>query len=143
MTDSGAVLEFRLPDLGEGLPEAEIVQWLVAEGAAVSVDGGQSFGALAQAVIRSADGASRPAAPAGDGIPVPDAGTRAAAAAAPAAATPAVAEPEGPRAPLPFTRSVWPGRAATHRPAPRPEPARIGPFTKTQWAGAVVVGWFL
>ncbi|WP_281652530.1 cytochrome b/b6 domain-containing protein, partial [Microbacterium aurum] len=58
----------------------------------------------------------------------------------PAAATPAVAEPAGPRAPLPFTRSVWPGRAAVHRPAPRPEPARIGPFTKAQWAGAVVVG---
>lgn len=26
------IAEFRLPDLGEGLPEAEIVQWLVAEG---------------------------------------------------------------------------------------------------------------
>jgi len=26
------ISEFRLPDLGEGLPEAEIVQWLVAEG---------------------------------------------------------------------------------------------------------------
>ncbi len=24
--------EFKLPDLGEGLPDAEIVQWLVAEG---------------------------------------------------------------------------------------------------------------
>ncbi len=51
-----------------------------------------------------------------------------------------VPAPAAPRAPLPFTRSVWPGRAATHRPAPRPEPARIGPFTKAQWAGAVVVG---
>ncbi|MBN9215504.1 MAG: hypothetical protein ABS62_04660 [Microbacterium sp. SCN 70-200] len=44
------------------------------------------------------------------------------------------------RAPLPFTPSVWPGRAAAHRPAPKPEPARIGPFTKAQWAGAVIVG---
>ena len=27
--------EFRLPDLGEGLTEAEIARWLVTEGAAV------------------------------------------------------------------------------------------------------------
>ena len=31
------ISEFRLPDLGEGLPEAEIVQWLVAEGDEVLV----------------------------------------------------------------------------------------------------------
>ncbi len=42
--------------------------------------------------------------------------------------------------PLPFTRTVFPGRAARTRPAPRPEPARIGPFTRLQWAGAVIVG---
>lgn len=30
--------EFRLPDLGEGLPEAEIVQWLVAEGDTVTLN---------------------------------------------------------------------------------------------------------
>ena len=30
--------EFRLPDLGEGLPEAEIVQWLVAEGDEVTLN---------------------------------------------------------------------------------------------------------
>ena len=30
--------EFRLPDLGEGLPEAEIVQWLVAPGDAVTLN---------------------------------------------------------------------------------------------------------
>ncbi len=47
---------------------------------------------------------------------------------------------EGPRAPLPFTRTVWPGRAATHRPQPAPESKRYGPFTKGQWAGAVIVG---
>jgi thiosulfate reductase cytochrome b subunit len=35
---------------------------------------------------------------------------------------------------------VWPGRAATTRPAARAEPARIGPFTRGQWLGAVVVG---
>ncbi len=30
--------DFRLPDLGEGLPEAEIVQWLVAEGDSVTLN---------------------------------------------------------------------------------------------------------
>ena len=33
-----AVVEFRLPDVGEGLDEAEIVDWLVAEGAQVARD---------------------------------------------------------------------------------------------------------
>ncbi len=47
---------------------------------------------------------------------------------------------EGPRAPLPFTRTVWPGQAAAHRPQPAPESKRYGPFTKGQWAGAVIVG---
>lgn len=42
--------------------------------------------------------------------------------------------------PLPFTRTVWAGRSASYRPEPKPEPARIGPFTKVQWAGAVIVG---
>jgi pyruvate dehydrogenase E2 component (dihydrolipoamide acetyltransferase) len=32
------ISEFRLPDLGEGLPEAEIVQWLVAEGETVTLN---------------------------------------------------------------------------------------------------------
>src|SRR5215467_5254980 len=30
--------EFRLPDVGEGISEAEIVRWLVAEGATVDED---------------------------------------------------------------------------------------------------------
>ncbi|MCW3493222.1 cytochrome b/b6 domain-containing protein [Microbacterium sp. SSM24] len=42
--------------------------------------------------------------------------------------------------PLPFTRTVWAGQAARTRPAPKPEPQRIGPFTRLQWAGAVIVG---
>jgi pyruvate dehydrogenase E2 component (dihydrolipoamide acetyltransferase) len=32
------IAEFRLPDLGEGLPEAEIVQWMVAPGDTVSLN---------------------------------------------------------------------------------------------------------
>jgi thiosulfate reductase cytochrome b subunit len=44
------------------------------------------------------------------------------------------------RPPLTVPRTVWLGRAATQRPAPRREPARIGPFTRGQWLGAVVVG---
>ncbi len=64
----------------------------------------------------------------------------------PTAASVAVAS--GPRAPLPFTRTVWQGPAArrfeTERRAGEkiaaPEPERIGPFTKVQWAGAVAVG---
>ena len=32
------ITEFRLPDLGEGLPEAELVQWLVAEGDSVALN---------------------------------------------------------------------------------------------------------
>jgi len=48
--------------------------------------------------------------------------------------------PREQRAPLTVPRTVWPGRAAYHRPPPKPEPVRIGPFTKVQWAGIVVVG---
>ena len=46
------------------------------------------------------------------------------------------------RAPLPFTRTVWPGASAKARPKPTPAPKLIGPFTKLQWAGAAVVGGF-
>nr|WP_318244807.1 cytochrome b/b6 domain-containing protein [Microbacterium pullorum] len=45
-----------------------------------------------------------------------------------------------PRPPLTVPRTVWPGAAASRRPAPKPEPTRIGPFTRGQWAGVVVVG---
>ncbi|WP_375384447.1 dihydrolipoamide acetyltransferase family protein [uncultured Microbacterium sp.] len=37
MTNS-AIVDFRLPDLGEGLQEAELVQWLVAEGDTVALN---------------------------------------------------------------------------------------------------------
>jgi thiosulfate reductase cytochrome b subunit len=71
--------------------------------------------------------------------------TEAAAALVPAAppvdsAETAVTVASGPRPPLTVPRTVWPGRAATQRPAQRREPARIGPFTRGQWLGAVVVG---
>ncbi|MBW9119709.1 cytochrome b/b6 domain-containing protein [Microbacterium trichothecenolyticum] len=42
--------------------------------------------------------------------------------------------------PLPFRRTVWAGATAKTRPAVAPEPKRIGPFTRGQWAGAVIVG---
>lgn len=41
--------------------------------------------------------------------------------------------------PLTFPQTVWNGKAPRSS-APAPEPTRIGPFTKGQWAGAVVVG---
>jgi thiosulfate reductase cytochrome b subunit len=47
--------------------------------------------------------------------------------------------PVGPRPPLPFTPTVWPGAAASGPRVPRPEPKRYGPFTRVQWAGAVIV----
>lgn len=34
---------------------------------------------------------------------------------------------------------MTPGKYAFTRPAPKPEPVRVGPFTKAQWAGIVVV----
>ncbi|WP_238343726.1 cytochrome b/b6 domain-containing protein [Microbacterium sp. RG1] len=43
------------------------------------------------------------------------------------------------REPLPFTPTVFPGRTAFERPAPRPEPRRYGPFTTLQWVGAGIV----
>jgi len=42
--------------------------------------------------------------------------------------------------PLPFEQTVFPGRYASEHLAPAPEPIRHGPFTKGQWAGAVIVG---
>ncbi len=89
-----------------------------------------------------------PAAPAATAAPVataprapvaPETPTAPAPAAQPAAAA-SVAVATGPREPLPFRRTVWPGAAAQSRPAPTPEPARIGPFTRGQWAGVVLVG---
>ncbi len=52
---------------------------------------------------------------------------------------PGSADVERMRDPLPFTPTVFPGRAAFERPAPRPEPRRYGPFTALQWVGASIV----
>ncbi|MEI3868147.1 cytochrome b/b6 domain-containing protein [Microbacterium sp. CCNWLW134] len=66
-----------------------------------------------------------------------------AATAPPASADIAVASaPAGPRAPLPFTPTVFPGAAASVRLAPPAEPRRIGPYTPLQWAGVAAVGGF-
>lgn len=69
------------------------------------------------------------------------AGTTAVAASAPASSSTAVAVATvDVSTPLPFQRTVFPGKNAYTRPAPAPEPTRIGPFTKGQWAGVVIVG---
>lgn len=75
---------------------------------------------------------------------VPEQG-EAAASALNATPAPEVAAPSGP---LPFARSVFPGAAAQQWAAARErgegraaaEPQRIGPFTRAQWAGAVLGG---
>ncbi|WP_349309153.1 cytochrome b/b6 domain-containing protein [Microbacterium sp. MM2322] len=60
-----------------------------------------------------------------------------AAPAEPHAAPPPPALPTGP---LVERRLAHAGVARRAAPAPKPEPARIGPFTKSQWAGVVVLG---
>ncbi len=65
-----------------------------------------------------------------------------------ASSRPAAASATDLSVPLPFTRTVFPGRAAvaferqrlSGQVATAPEPERIGPFTRLQWAGAVIVG---
>ncbi|MGN6125048.1 MAG: cytochrome b/b6 domain-containing protein, partial [Humibacter sp.] len=42
--------------------------------------------------------------------------------------------------PLPLSRTAWAGQAGRARPAAKPAPKRIGPFTRGQWVGAIVVG---
>ncbi|HWK76287.1 cytochrome b/b6 domain-containing protein [Microbacterium sp.] len=49
-------------------------------------------------------------------------------------------EAVGPRAPLSTPRTAFPGRHAFQRPELEPEAGRVGPFTRAQWAGALVIG---
>lgn len=57
---------------------------------------------------------------------------------APAIPAPATPDPAAPRPPLAERPLAHAGVA--RRPAPKPDPARIGPFSKAQWAGVVVLG---
>lgn len=93
--------------------------------------------AVVAAVAAPVAAAEAPAAAPVAEAPAPAAAASPVVAAAPAAA-PAVAA--APAAPLSVPRTVWPGKTAFRRPAPVAEPQRIGPFTKAQWAGIVVVG---
>ncbi len=54
----------------------------------------------------------------------------------------AVEKTTGPRPPLRLARTVTAGRYAFTRPAPPEAPRRIGPFTRTQWIGAGLIGGF-
>jgi thiosulfate reductase cytochrome b subunit len=105
--------------------------------------GGEPWPPAATALARQAQESAAPA----EAVPpvaAPVPGAASEQPSIPALATPdaavEVTAPRGPRPPLTAPRTVWPGRAATHRPPARPEPRRIGPFTRGQWAGAVVVG---
>lgn len=116
------------------------------------VSGGDSWPPQGTAVSPAAPAPPAPAAPASVASPAvsPDApaapqpaptSPATAASTSPAEATPASDAPRSSdRAPLTVPRTVWPGRAAYHRPPARPEPVRLGPFTRGQWMGAVVVG---
>nr|WP_205835036.1 cytochrome b/b6 domain-containing protein [Microbacterium sp. CFH 90308] len=98
-------------------------------------------GAAPTAAATPPGAASTPAPPVAGAATAPAAAAPDAAAptTAPAPAVAATASGVALDRPLPFTRTVWPGRAAREA-APAAEPKRIGPFTKLQWAGAVVVG---
>ncbi|WP_205803053.1 cytochrome b/b6 domain-containing protein [Microbacterium oleivorans] len=81
------------------------------------------------------ESAPKPAAP----TPAPKPAAPTPAPAAPTApAPPTPAAPDTPRAPLAERPLAHAGVA--RRPAQKPDPARIGPFTKAQWVGVVVFG---
>jgi len=86
--------------------------------------------ATAEVVAREPSAGHAPSPAAADPAPAP----------APVIPPGTVVVPSAERLPLTVPRTVWPGRAAYHRPPAKPEPARIGPFTRGQWAGALLVG---
>lgn len=125
-------------------PESPVAPAAAASGIRSARRGLPRPGTPATAEAESA--ISAPAAPASGtrsarrGLPRPAAST------APAAPDiPPGPEPSAPaasaeaRAPLTFTRTVWPGAAASGPRERRPEPRRYGPFTRGQWLGAIVV----
>ncbi len=143
-----ALVRRGLPRAAQGEPWPPADTALRAPGSAGQV--AQSVGSAAQGgqvvapTVDAADSApgqvaqSAPTAAATGQIATPVAGPAAAPSApAPVAHAPASTEP---RAPLTVPRTVWAGRAAYHRAAPKPEPQKLGPFTKAQWAGAVILG---
>src|SRR6202012_2319456 len=113
----GTMPDFLLPDLGEGLEEAEVVAWRVKPGDRVVVDQGIAEVETAKAIVE---------------VPVPYAGVVAALHAA-AGSTVSVGQPlltveaEDPAAGFRDPRVVVPGRApvtADQKPGPPPPPAR-------------------
>ena len=99
----GAIIEFKLPDIGEGVAEGEIVQWIVAEGTAVAEHDPIVEVMTDKATVEVPAPASgtlvKHLAAEGDTVPVGtvifhlSTGAAAPAAAAPAAAAPAAAAP--------------------------------------------------
>ncbi|MFS0734881.1 cytochrome b/b6 domain-containing protein [Microbacterium sp. 1P10UB] len=100
--------------------------------------------ACAPAAATAPAATAEPAAPATEAAPVADEARVAASVSpdlAPVSASAAGSVVvSGPRPPLPFTRTVWAGRAAQAAPVPRPAPERIRGLSKVQWAGAVIGG---
>jgi thiosulfate reductase cytochrome b subunit len=119
---AGVVLRRGLPRVagGEPWPPAGTVAAVVAAGTGVDVEPvGVVTDVESQRPVPSADGGAERVVSAALEGPVVSAGSR---------------------VPLTVPRTVWPGKAALHRPVPAPVPVRVGPFTRVQWVGVVVVG---
>ncbi|MFJ6652530.1 dihydrolipoamide acetyltransferase family protein [Microbacterium sp. NPDC091313] len=121
--------EFRLPDLGEGLTDAELVQWLVAEGEQVELNQALAEVETAKAVVELpspyAGAVQRLHAAAGDTVEV-GAPLITFAVSTPDAATPDAATPDAPAAaPVPEPAAATPesGASTTDAPASASEPS--------------------
>ena len=130
-----ALKEFKLPDIGEGIAEGEIVSWKVKAGQAVKEEDefvevmtdkatvtitGPFTGTIA--VLRCKEG---DVVPVGSVIAVIDAGAAGGAAAAPAAAKPAAPPPPPP--PVPAAKPAAPAPVAVPVPAAPPKPVAPPP----------------